>query len=94
MDNEIVLIDENTIKNKMYYVRGQYVMIDSDLAEIYGYTTKYFNRQVKNNIKRFDNDFMFQLTDSEYEDILRCKNFTSSYEHGGRRYNPYVFTEQ
>ena len=81
MDNEIVLVDENTIKNKMYYVRCQYVMIDSDLAEIYGYTTKYFNRQVKNNIKRFDNDFMFQLTDSEYEDILRCKNFTSSYEH-------------
>ena len=71
MNNEIVLIDENLIKSKMYYIRGQYVMIDSDLAEIYGYTTKDFNRQVKNNIKKFDLDFMFQLSDTEYEEFLR-----------------------
>lgn len=66
-------------------------MLDMDLADIYGYSTKDFNRQVKNNIEKFDQDFMFQLTDEEYEN-LRCKNSTSSW--GGRRYNPYAFTEQ
>ena len=69
-------------------------MLDSDLAKIYNYETKNFNRQVKNNIERFDSDFMFSLTNEEYDEILRCKNFTSSLKHGGRRYNPYVFTEQ
>ena len=59
-------------------------MLDMDLAKIYGYSTKDFNRQVKNNIEKFEQDFMFQL--------LRCKNSTSSW--GGRRYNPYAFTEQ
>ena len=66
-------------------------MLDMDLAKIYGYSTKDFNRQVKNNIEKFEQDFMFQLTDEECE-ILRCKNSTSSW--GGRRYNPYAFTEQ
>ena len=66
-------------------------MFDADLAKIYGYSTKDFNRQVKNNIEKFEQDFMFQLTDEECE-ILRCKNSTSSW--GGRRYNPYAFTEQ
>lgn len=66
-------------------------MLDADLAAIYGYSTKDFNRQVKNNIEKFDDDFMFQLTDEEC-DILRCKNSTSSW--GGRRYNPFAFTEQ
>ena len=66
-------------------------MLDRDLAKIYGYSTKDFNRQVKNNIEKFEQDFMFQLTDEECE-ILRCKNSTSSW--GGRRYNPYAFTEQ
>ena len=63
-------------------------MLDMDLADIYGYSTKDFNRQVKNNIEKFDQDFMFQLNDEEYEN-LRCKNSTSSW--GGRRYNPYAF---
>lgn len=67
-------------------------MLDSDLAEIYGYETKNFNRQVKNNIDKFDEeDFMFQLTQEEFQN-LRCKNFTSSW--GGQRYLPYAFTEQ
>lgn len=66
-------------------------MLDMDLAQIYGYSTKDFNRQVKNNIEKFEQDFMFQLSDEECE-ILRCKNSTSSW--GGRRYNPYAFTEQ
>lgn len=95
MTSNLILLDEKTIKDKMYYIRGQYVMIDSDLAEIYGYSTKDFNKQVKNNIEKFDADFMFQLTNYEYEYILRCKNFTSSLNdnYGGRRYLPYVFTE-
>ena len=58
---------------------------------IYGYTTARFNEQVKNNIEKFDNDFMFQLTADEFKN-LRCKNFTSSW--GGSRYLPYAFTEQ
>ena len=62
MTEEIVLIDEKTIEDKMYYIRGKQVMLDSDLSKIYGYTTKAFNQQVKNNIEKFDSDFMFQLT--------------------------------
>lgn len=67
-------------------------MLDSDLAEIYGYTLKAFNQQVKNNSEKFDSDFMFQLIDDEIPYDLRSKIFTSSW--GGRRYLPYVFTEQ
>ncbi|HGD6077301.1 TPA: ORF6N domain-containing protein, partial [Streptococcus agalactiae] len=77
---------------KIYFIRGQKVMLDADLAEIYGYETKNFNRQVKNNIEKFEGeDFMFQLTENEFEN-LRCKNFTSSW--GGSRYLPNAFTEQ
>lgn len=91
MKNEILELNKENIKNKIYIIRNQKVMLDSDLAEIYGYDIKNFNRQVKNNIEKFDEDFMFQLTDEEYSN-LRCKNCTSSW--GGRRYNPYTFTEQ
>ena len=56
------LITEENISNKIYFIRGEKVMIDSDLAEIYGYTTKAFNQQVQRNIEKFDPDFMFQLT--------------------------------
>ena len=80
------------IENKILVIRGQQVMLDRDLAEIYGYETKNFNRQVRNNIDKFDEDFMFQLTKDEEDIILRCKNFTSSW--GGTRYKPYAFTEQ
>ena len=67
-------------------------MLDADLAKIYGYETKNFNRQVKNNIEKFEGeDFMFQLTEAEVEN-LRCKNSTSSW--GGSRYLPNAFTEQ
>ena len=91
----IAIIKEKDIKDKIYTIRGLKVMLDSDLAEIYGYTTKAFNQQVKNNIDRFDEDFMFQLSEDEYNN-LRSKILTSSseYNHGGRRYLPYVFTEQ
>ena len=90
--NEIMIVDENTLRSKIYMIRGQQVMLDSDLAEIYGYETRYFNRQVQNNKERFrGDDFMFQLTKEEFEN-LKCKIFTSSW--GGARKRPYAFTEQ
>ncbi len=88
---DIQKIDADFLSGLIYNIRGLRVMLDMDLAKIYGYTTKDFNRQVKNNIEKFEQDFMFQLTDAECEN-LRCKNSTSSW--GGRRYNPYAFTEQ
>ena len=79
------------IENKILVIRGQQVMLDYELAEIYGYETKRFNEQVKNNIERFDADFRFQLTNEEIYN-LRSKISTSSW--GGTRYKPYAFTEQ
>ena len=67
------------IKDLIYTVRGVKVMLDSDLADIYGYTTKTLNQQVKNNIAKFDDDFRFQLTKEEYHLILRSKKLTSKY---------------
>ena len=71
-------------------------MLDSDLAEIYGYETKNFKRQVKNNIAKFEgDDFMFELNDIEVENLSRCKNFTLNMGRGSNiKYKPYVFTEQ
>ena len=96
MTTDLLIVNTENIRDKMYYIRNQYVMIDSDLAEIYGYTTKRFNEQVKNNIEKFDKDFMFQLNDIEVEKNLRSKFSTSSLNnnYGGRRYMPYAFTEQ
>lgn len=76
--NNMVL--SNNIKDIIYTVRGVRIMLDADLAAIYGYNTKAFNQQVKNNIEKFDADFRFQLTKEEYDDILRSKNLTSSSE--------------
>lgn len=95
---EVIEITEEMLQGKIYYIRGYKVMLDVDLADIYGYETKSFNRQVKNNIQKFEgNDFMFQLTDEELEEVLRCKNCTLNKGEGrGKhvKYNPYVFTEQ
>lgn len=94
MENEIVIHNETDLQSKIYTIRGMKVMLDFDLAEIYGYSVKAFNRQVKNNIDKFDKDFMFQINEYEYS-FLRCKNCTSKIEaRGGRRYLPYAFTEQ
>ena len=65
----------------IYVVRGVKVMLDADLAAIYGYTTKAFNQQVKNNIEKFDEDFRFQLTRTEYDEIWRSKFLTSKTCH-------------
>ena len=95
MESEILIQNAEQLKDKIYVIRGVQVMLDSDLAEIYGYSTKDFNRQVKNNIEKFDEDFMFQLTTEEFNSFLRCKISTTKTEtRGGRQYNPYVFTEQ
>ena len=92
---EIIIVDENSIKDKIYTIRGQRVMLDSDLARIYGYTTKAFNQQVKNNINKFDSDFMFRLSVEEVEDYSRSKKLTLKNGSGHNiKYNPYVFTEQ
>lgn len=71
------LIDEDLLKSRIYTIRGVKVILDADLAEIYGYSTKDFNRQVKNNIEKFDEDFRFRLTSEEF-DILKSKILTSN----------------
>ena len=88
---EIILIDEEVLRSKIYEIRGQKVMLDFELAEIYGYTTTKFNQQVRNNIEKFDDDFMFPLTKDEFQNLM-SKKLTSSW--GGRRKLPKVFTEQ
>lgn len=97
MENEILELNKENIKDKIYIIRNQKVMLDSDLAKIYGYTTKTFNQQVQRNIEKFDEDFMFQLTDSEIAELSRSQFVTSMQTKGikgGRVYNPYAFTEQ
>ena len=93
-ENEVAIIEvtEEYLRYRLYVIRGKRVLLDADLAEIYGYDTKNFNRQVKNNIEKFDADFMFELTDDELDD-LRCKNCTANISTKSR-YNPHVFTEQ
>ena len=80
------------VERRIYLIRGQKVMIDVDLAELYGVSTKQLNQQVQRNQKRFPPDFMFQLTKEETEN-LRSQFATSRSAHGGRRTLPYVFTE-
>ena len=93
MSDEILIHDENDLRTKIHIIRSVQVMLDFDLAEIFGYDTRSFNKQVTNNIERFDEDFRFQLTKEEFDDlILMCKIYTSSW--GGTRKLPYAFTEQ
>jgi hypothetical protein len=89
-ENVLVVPDE-VVMNKIYVIRNQKVMLDKDLADLYQVETKQLKRQVKRNIERFPEDFMFELTELEYEN-LRCQIGTSSW--GGVRYLPIVFTEQ
>lgn len=92
----IVIADNIEILNMIYSVRGKQVMLDSDLAQLYHVETKVFNQAVKRNINRFPEHFRFQLTESEFKN-LRSQIVTSRENdstHGGRRYMPYVFTEQ
>ena len=107
MEN-LININQESVGSKIYNIRGEKVMLDFDLAEIYGYTVGAFNRQVRNNIEKFDADFRFQLTKEEYQN-LKCNFCISSFgleqsdslrhrselsSWGGDRHLPYAFTEQ
>lgn len=96
MSKSIIVPDEAII-SKIYLIRGQKVMLDSDLAEMYGVETRRLNEQVKRNIERFPIDFMFQLTENEFESLMSqiaTSNKTSNHtKRGGRRKLPFVFTE-
>ena len=89
-----IILDENTIKDAIYEIRGQKVMLDFDLAKIYGYETKRFNEQVKNNVSKFPDDFRFQLNEKEVQMLLWSKKSSANLLSSKRRYNPYAFTEQ
>jgi len=88
------IIPTERIQQCIYLVRRQKVMLDSDLAKLYGVETKILVRAVKRNLERFPGDFLFQLTREEYDGFLRCQIGTSNTGRGGRRYLPYAFTEQ
>jgi hypothetical protein len=87
---ELAIVEE--FDDKIYIFRGQRVMLDADLAKIYGVTTKRLNEQLRRNAGRFPENFVFQLNDKEFES-LRSQLATSNKARGGRRYSPYVFTE-
>jgi hypothetical protein len=87
---QALIIPDEIVMSKIYFIRGHKVMLDSDLSELYKVETKQLKRQVKRNIDRFPKDFMFELTQSEF-DTLRSQIGTSS--HGGTRYLPMAFTE-
>ena len=102
-NNNIVPINEELnvakyeveyIRNLIYTIRGQQVMLDSDVAKLYNCETKYVNRVVKRNIERFPEEFCFQLTENEFQ-VLRCQFVTLNENGRGqhRKYLPYVFTE-
>ena len=96
MEEELELATIEEIQGMIYTIRGKQVMLDSDVANLYHYETKKINQAVKRNIERFPEGFCFQLTESELEN-LRSQFVTSSLgtgNYGGRRYLPYVFTEQ
>ncbi|MRR58045.1 MAG: ORF6N domain-containing protein [Deltaproteobacteria bacterium] len=89
-----VSVPMEVIKGKIYLIRGQKVLLDSDLADLYGIETKNLNKAVKRNLSRFPQDFMFQLTSEESKGLRFQIGTSNEAGRGGRRYNPYVFTEQ
>ena len=90
--SSILTQSTDRIEKRIFIFRGEYVMLDSDLADIYGVSTSRLNEQVKRNAERFPEDFMFKLSKEEWENLI-SQNATSN-EHGGRRKTPFVFTEQ
>jgi len=94
-DKKASIVPLEQVVSRIFLVRGQKVMLDADLAELYGVTTTRLNEQVRRNARRFPADFAFQMTNQEFA-ILMSQNATSSPRslgHGGRRKNPLVFTE-
>ena len=94
-DNNIIVpeLNNETIESMIFIIRGEKVMLDFELAHIYGYSTKVFNQQVKNNKDKFDDDFRFQLSSDEWKEILRSKILTAN-SLAKIRSHPYAFTEQ
>ncbi len=88
------IVSEEIIMHKIFYIRGQKVMLDRDLAELYGVETKQLKRQVNRNIDRFPIDFMFELNKNEFENWRRQFGTSNSSDKMGLRYHPYAFTEQ
>jgi hypothetical protein len=86
------LVPPERIDQSILFIRGEKVLLDADLAEMYGVETKTLTRSVRRNIERFPDDFMFQLSPEEFGDLRR--HFGTSSQWGGRRYAPYAFTEQ
>jgi phage regulator Rha-like protein len=93
MASQKSIIPSAFISQKIFFVRGTRVMLDADLARLYGVATKNLNKAVRRNANRFPSDFMFQLSSKEMK-ILRFQMGTSKGVRGGRRYAPYAFTEQ
>ncbi|MBC8418775.1 MAG: ORF6N domain-containing protein [Desulfobacterales bacterium] len=93
MNEKAINISIELIEQAILLIRGQKVLLDADLAQLYGVETKILNKAVKRNLDRFPEDFMFQLTTEEVE-TLRFQTGTSKRQRGGRRYLPYAFTEQ
>ena len=101
-ENEMIIpeLNKETIESMIYVIRGQKVMLDVELAKIYGYSTKAFNQQVQRNIAKFPDDLMFQITQEELKFILRSQNVTANSIEmlknclSKTRYMPYAFTEQ
>ncbi|MES3031192.1 MAG: ORF6N domain-containing protein [Patescibacteria group bacterium] len=84
---------DEIIKQRIFIIRGHKVMIDVDLAELYGVATKVFNQAIKRNQERFPGDFMFRLSQEEYDELNRSQIVTGSQKHRDPRFTPYAFTE-
>jgi hypothetical protein len=93
MTTKISILPDETIINKIYLIRGQKIMIDRDLAELYGVPTRVLNQAVKRNFDRFPEDFMFQMSKEEFQN-WRSQFVTSNSDKMGLRYAPFCFTEQ
>jgi len=90
--NKTAIVLANRVSSKILILRNQKVILDTDLAELYGVPVKRLNEQIKRNPQRFPDDFLFTLTSEEYQN-LKSQDATSGSSHGGRRYLPYAFTE-
>jgi len=91
--NSAAILPASAISHKIYFLRNTRVMLDSDLAQLYGVSTSSLNQAVRRNLKRFPRDFMFQLTKKDTERLTSQFVISNSLNRGGRRYFPYVFTE-
>ena len=94
----VAIVDEKSLRDKIYIVRGVQVMLDFELAELYGYETKSFNQQVRRNVDKFPEDFRFQITREELDNLVRSQKVTSRNnvfkgQSGGSRYLPWCYTE-